>query len=146
MSLRSICRYTMIRTLKIILVFILVFTAGMFHTKAAAEAPLVEIPTDTKGQIAYYAAIFNVKETDMMKVMVCESSENTKAVGDSGKAYGLYQYHQPTWNAFASKYRKQFGGDLLQRDNPKDQVELTAWAFKQGYQNHWTCWGKTRGV
>lgn len=130
----------MIRRILIILVFILVLLVGMFIRKAEAEAPLVQIPTDPIGQIAYYAAIFNVNPTEMVKVGMCESNLSM-AIGDNGKAYFWFQYHVPTWNSFAKQFQKEFGGELLKIEVQEDQVQMTAWAFSKGYQYHWTCKG-----
>src|SRR5687768_7881852 len=59
----------------------------------------------------------------MYSVMMCESSGNPNAVGDRGKARGLFQYHAGTWNGAWNPYRHQ--GIW----NAKSQIYATAKAW-----------------
>lgn len=74
--------------------------------------------------------------TSYLDTINCESQWNITALGDSGKAYGLAQFHEPTFNQF----RDESNLDVYY-DGAKDQLELMAWAFQNGLQSHWTCFG-----
>lgn len=74
----------------------------------------------------------------------CESNFNEKAVNaqdsDGFRKYGLFQYHVPTWEWFVSMMRKE---GLIEEDrvmnilSGADQLEVTRWAFANGYESHW---------
>lgn len=66
----------------------------------------------------------------LYKTIECESSFDTKAIGDSGKAFGLGQYHKPTFERFCK-------GDYY---SAKDQLICMSKMFKDGLTGHWTCW------
>lgn len=67
-----------------------------------------------------------------------ESSWDPKAIGDSGKAYSLAQFHKPTFESF----KKESQMYELSYENPKDQITLLVWAFNNRKQNHWTTYKK----
>jgi hypothetical protein len=54
--------------------------------------------------------------------------------GDAGE-YGLCQFMPGTWNHF-NKIR----GTNLDIYSEQDQLDMINWAFKNGYQEHWTCY------
>lgn len=102
-----------------------------------AEAPDRKVQDySIKELVSHYSSQFQVSQTKMLRVMNCESggSMNPPGSNDGGRAKGLYQYHQPTWDAFSKEFGKQ-----LDRNSAHDQVMLTAWAFSKGYDYHWTC-------
>lgn len=107
----------------------------------------VERPTTTTAEIKpptindyinQYATEFNIPKQWLHNLAKCESTYRPTVYGDGGNAYGLFQYWQPTWDFFTTKY-----GKPLSRESPKDQIELTAWALNKGYGSHWTCDYKT---
>jgi hypothetical protein len=63
-----------------------------------------------------------------------ESSWNPKAVGDSGRAKSLAQFHKPTFEEFM----KESGMTNLEYENGFDQITLMVWAFDNDKENHWT--------
>ena len=68
---------------------------------------------------------------DFYKTVECESGFKHEGLfGDNGKAYGILQFHRPTFNAFCK-------GDYY---NLEDQLECGVMMFKQGLQHHWTCY------
>ena len=70
----------------------------------------------------------------MWDLAKCESSLNPVARGDSGLAYGIFQWHQASWNM----YNKKFGLQL-DRNSTKDQCEMTARVlFLSGGYRNWT--------
>lgn len=84
---------------------------------------------------------YGISEKMFTAVIRCESSFNPTVYGDGGRAYGLLQFHEPTFLSFAKQYEKKTG-QLLNYESPKDQITLGAWAFSMGYQSHWTCYDK----
>lgn len=101
----------------------------------ALPAVVPVAPKTTKEIVVDFAKKYQVSSTEMLGVMQCESKGNQSAVGDSGHAFGVYQYHVPTFNSF----EKRMGEDL-DINSKYDQIKLTAWAFSKGYQSHWTCY------
>ena len=79
----------------------------------------------------------------MMVTLNCESGYRHDGVyGDSGLAYGIAQFHEPTFNGF----KKSAGLPELDYMNREYQIQLMAWAFSSGLKRHWTCWTKNYGV
>ena len=97
------------------------------------------IPTDVKGIISYYADKYNASEHQLMTVAKCESTFNQKAIGDSGRANGIFQYHKPTFDRFS-----KLMGEELDYHSANDQAKLTAYIFTRypQYRSHWTCFSK----
>jgi len=71
-----------------------------------------------------------------------ESNWVVDAVGDSGLAYGVGQFHEKTFYGFAKE-----AGVEGEWHNPYDQLTLMAWAWDNGKQNAWTVYRylKTKG-
>ena len=88
-----------------------------------------------KDLIKYYSALYAVSYEEMSRVMACESSGKIDAVGDNGRAYGLFQFWENTFKLFAKDM-----GEKLEWKNPEHQIKLASWAFSKGKQTHWTCW------
>ena len=68
-------------------------------------------------------------------VLFHESTYRTDVYGDSGKAYGIAQFHLPTFQWFRAKMGLN-GSDM--RGGAESSIEVMAWAFAHGYGNHWT--------
>lgn len=85
--------------------------------------------------IKQYSAQYSVSYEEMRRVMLCESSGKIDAVGDNGKAFGLFQFWENTFNLFAKDL-----GEKLEWKNPEHQIKLASYAFSVGKQTHWTCW------
>ena len=88
-----------------------------------------------KDLIRQYSALYAVSYEEMRRVMMCESSGKIDAVGDNGKAFGLFQFHENTFKMFAKDL-----GEKLEWKNPEHQIKLASFAFSKGKQTHWTCW------
>ena len=82
-----------------------------------------------------YAQQYGVSSKVLYEVIQCESNWKETAVGDHGLAYGLAQFHEPTFDMFS----KQMGMELDYK-SPKDQILVMAWAFSKGLEHHWTCY------
>mgnify|MGYP001607984416 CR=1 FL=1 len=89
-----------------------------------------------KELIEFYADMYGVKREVALKVAQCESEFKTTAVGDSGKAYGVFQFHKPTFTEFSQK----FGDESLEYKNVEHSIELAMWAISHGMGHHWTCY------
>ena len=64
----------------------------------------------------------------------CESGlKHDNRYGDHNLAYGLYQWHQSSWNL----YNKKFGTNL-DRKNIYDQAMMTARVLSIGGYKNWT--------
>ena len=67
---------------------------------------------------------------DLLKVLQCESSLLHYGVfGDNSRAYGVAQFHEPT-------FKQVCKGDYK---NYKDQINCFVKMMSQGLGKHWTC-------
>jgi soluble lytic murein transglycosylase-like protein len=98
----------------------------------ADEPKQIVLTIEDKIRIA--ATVHGVDPDLSVKIAKCESGLNPTVYGDSGKAYGLYQFHRGTFEMFAKE-----AGLELDYYNPEHQIILANWAFAQGYYSHWTC-------
>lgn len=87
-----------------------------------------------------YAKRYGVNPKLALKVAQCESELRTDVYGDSGKAYGVYQFHEPTFNMFA----KAYGLEGMDYKNPEDAIQLAILALSHGEGSHWTCYRTLR--
>lgn len=104
-----------------------------------ASTPLIEMEVGSiiRNKISKYSLAYGVDEKLLDCVVFRESSYNFEAIGDNGKAHGLGQFHLQTWQWF----REMMGKPTTDtRFNPDDALDTMAWAFSEGYQNHWTCY------
>lgn len=89
--------------------------------------------------IKFYAKTYGVKEKSMIATLRCESELKHDGVyGDSGKAYGIAQFHETTFNEF----KERAGMLKLDYRSKEDQIQLMAWAFANDSAYHWSCWRK----
>lgn len=114
-------------------------------TQPVSKAPVkqeISLPCADKtcvvDLISFYADAYDVDEDTALSVARCESEFKTTAVGDSGRAYGVYQFHEPTFREFA----KKFGNEGLEYKSTEDSIQLAMWALANGKGNHWTCYRK----
>jgi len=97
---------------------------------------------DTTGaspELIHYINHFAKEYGVSARYLVCLAREESRfdpnASGDSGKAYGVWQYHLATWQMF----RRQMGlstEDL--RACEKESTRTTAWAISKGLDRHWS--------
>lgn len=68
-----------------------------------------------------------------------ESSHNPEAVGDRGKAYGILQFWESTFDFFSEKY-----GLSLEYTDPEAQRILAEYMLQSDFNNilHWSVWDK----
>jgi hypothetical protein len=114
---------------------------------AKAESPTIYVPTDVKGQITYYANIYQSQTNELLRVAKCESGFDPKSTGDHGLARGVFQFHPDTFAWYAHLYHQKFGGIPLEYTNTTDQIKLASWMFTLGRstKENWTCFSKNFG-
>lgn len=77
-------------------------------------------------------------ELERQKIIIlqCESSCRHEGVwGDGGRAYGIAQFHEKTFNAM----KKMAGRPGLNWRDKDDQLWLFDWALRNGHAHNWTC-------
>lgn len=120
----------------------------MFPLLFAIQAQLLQLSEQVKqldqpiGQVIIEESIKGgVDPILMLNVAHCEASyKHDNMVGDNGKAYGAYQFHKPTFDAF----KKEAGMPELNYEDRNDQIKLAVWGFKNGKAKHWTCYDKVK--
>jgi hypothetical protein len=86
---------------------------------------------EVKSAISYIASKYSLDESELSRVINCESSYRTTAIGDGGLAYGLLQFHKPTFDGFCE-------GDYY---SAKDQLECAGKMFQTPkLKLHWSCY------
>lgn len=110
-----------------------VLTLCLFITNPLQIAQADEQKNTTKELVTKYAQVYNVNSKVMLAMMRCESSGNQSAIGDGGRAKGLYQYHTGTWERIENKLGKD-----MDINSEHDQVHMTAYALSQGMGSQWT--------
>ena len=85
---------------------------------------------DPKWILGKYVAKYRGDYDYLSKVIMCESGFRHDGVfGDSGKAYGIAQFHEPTFLRYCS-------GDWKNMDN---QLDCFTRMMTSGLQSNWTC-------
>lgn len=84
---------------------------------------------DTILEVGLAADKYGIDEMRFIKLIQCESGFNEKAIGDKGKAFGLLQFHRPTFDLYCK-------GEYT---NPKDQIRCGAEMISQNLAYHWVC-------
>jgi hypothetical protein len=110
--------------------FVVALAALLFAPSVnAATSQSLRAYTDTM------AKKYNVSAIKLKTTINCESGFRQSARGSSGEI-GVAQYMPSTFNWMESMFRAKD----LNIHNAQHQIELTAWAFAHGYQNHWVCY------
>lgn len=125
---------------------------------APVETPSVTLKTATKsvkkpnkaynypkGELVDYARAmakkYNTNGDKLVKTIQCESGFKPDAVNweDSHRttkgSHGIAQFSKTTMKEFA----RQSGLNYTDPYNPKESIELMAWAFAHSEANHWSC-------
>jgi len=94
-------------------------------------------PSTPQELIVSYASQYDTSYEVLLKVAQCESGfKHEQVVGDGGLAYGIFQYHEPTFYMFA-----ELMGKKLDYKSLEDQIELTAYIYANypELRSHWSC-------
>ncbi len=89
--------------------------------------------------IQKYSNQYEVSQKLALDIAACESSLKPTALGDGGKAYGIYQFHKPTFELFSKKL-----GEKLNYYNTEDNIKLAIWALANDKGHHWSCYKKLK--
>jgi len=88
-----------------------------------------ELPTTPEGWLRHYAAEYGVNGDTMVKVAICESNLNPRAVGDQGHSRGISQIH--------SRYHPEVTD--AQAFDPAFAAEFMAKNIA-AHPRWWSCW------
>ena len=86
----------------------------------------------------YYDLLNLIMENPPIECLIrFESGGNINAIGDNGKAIGILQFHQATFDLFSERY-----GLELDIYSPKDQILLASKMLQEDSNNiyHWSVW------
>lgn len=111
------------------------------QSTSLAITPVLERPSVQKqlsrdeldARISYYAQKWGVSAEKMKAVISGESNYRCTVYGDDDKAFGIAQFHRSTFDSFSKEM-----GETLNYYSCENQIELMAYAFSRGWQNHWT--------
>lgn len=94
-----------------------------------ADLPLVE------AYIERYSCEYDVDKKTIRLIIKGESnfSCNPKGHNDGGRAFGVAQFHKPTFQMFSKEM-----GEQLDYYSCHDQIKLLAWSIANGKGDHWT--------
>jgi len=102
--------------------FILVFPTSSFMAEGSPQP-----------EILVQQAI--IVSPEVYRIIKCESQWVETAIGDNGRAYGLAQFHRPTWD-----WLLRLSGKDLNYYNSQHQIELLTWALENGRGYLWSCY------
>lgn len=125
--------------IRLVAVFVLIILLVIGYRVFAQKTPQNPIvrPHNATPMISQ-TAFLSIEGFDsiMARLIECESNWNETAVGDHGKAYGLLQFWETTFELYKNKY------DLpeLQYKDPDDQITLASIMIRDGHEHNWTCW------
>ena len=104
-----------------------------FKTAYNAQEGGTEAIKAEVGDIVRIAAKFGLDYEKLSATIKCESGFRHQGVfGDNGKAYGIAQFHRPTFDRYCE-------GDYY---NMNDQLECMGEMWSQGLMKHWSCYSK----
>ncbi len=106
-----------------------VFAGGVIKKADASEDTLEET---IQNYIIAMSSFAGVDPVFMVRLARCESNLNPEAVGDKGKAYGLYQWWQKSWIYYNKIYKTN-----LDRESWIDQVKLSTWVIRDYGTDDW---------
>lgn len=96
-----------------------------------------ESSQDPRELAAMAAREFNVDASWMRRVIACESTWNTEAIGDQGRSVGIAQFQAATFLGYSRI--SGLGYTLADYGDPAAQLRVMAWAFANGRAGAWTC-------
>lgn len=119
-----------------------VVQAGTEDMRLAVEPTPTPKPQTTEDElISFYSQKYGVDEQLVSCIVEKESSWNTHATGDSGRAKGLAQF----WLATYQGFRRHMG--LSQEDFREDKAEsikTLCWGLANGKASHWSAYFKCK--
>ncbi len=113
-------------------------TATLAQAKAKDAGAACDSKECWKGLITQYARRYGVDPKLAVAVAQCESELRTDVYGDHGLAYGIYQFHENTFNLFA----REFKLSGMRYSDPEDSIQLAMISLANGKGDHWSCYRK----
>jgi len=115
------------------------YSAPLLNPMGTMIVPVVhaqEAPHKTpRALIVQFSYLYGVPENLALCIAKNESGFNPEAVGDHGKAVGLFQFWAGTWTMF----RKKMGLSPVDlRTDPLESTRTAMWAIANGYGKHWS--------
>jgi Transglycosylase SLT domain len=102
--------------------------------KQTAPEPVVANNLSYSDQIKARCTVLGCNSSQMIRIMMCESSGNPTIVG-AGTYIGLFQFLPSTFNSF--KVRAGLpNGNIY---NGSDQIHVATYMFANGYASQWGC-------
>ena len=95
-------------------------------------SPIILTIAQIKQHIADVSQKYGLDYDQLSSVIQCESQFETAKYGDSGRAFGIAQFHKPTFDEYCS-------GNYY---NPLDQLNCMAKMFSLGQAGQWSCFKK----
>ena len=92
-------------------------TAEAYHE---IHQPIVWTPEYAQERIIFWSGVWKYSSSTALLVAKCESGFDHEAIGDMGKAVGIFQFWPQTFTDFA----REFGDETLSRDNPEHNIKL----------------------
>ena len=89
-----------------------------------------------KQQIVDISTVYGIDPEKIKKTIECESNYNRWAVGDQGAAFGIAQFHWPTFERYCH-------GNYY---SAEDQINCMVEMIAKGGQKNWTCFTKLYGI
>ena len=106
--------------------------AEILQTVALLSA-LSQSPTEA--MIEHAARAMDVSPEYAACIAYHESRFDPEAIGDQGRAVGLYQWHYESW----AHVRRQMGLSTDdRRDDPVEATVTAMWAWRNGYRHWWS--------
>ena len=100
---------------------------------AALLSALAQSPIEA--MIEHVAEAMGVNPEYAACIAYHESRFDSDAVGDQGRALGLYQWHYPSW-VHVRQHMGLSTDDL--RGDPVQATVTAVWAWKHGYRHWWS--------
>ena len=107
------------------------------NAKTVCDSDNKESKACIKQLIVKYSKIYGTDEKLALDIAFCESSFRANVYGDSGKAFGTFQFHKSTFEQFAKTL-----GEKLDYYNNEDNIKLGVWALAHNKEDHWACYEK----
>jgi hypothetical protein len=86
--------------------------------------------------ITLYANLYGVPPDYALCVAQAESRLDPAAVGDSGRAAGLWQFHEPFWREMRAEMGRD--ADPALRFDVRESTETAMYAMRRGYWEKWS--------
>lgn len=87
--------------------------------------------------ICLYAIVYGVPQNVALEVARLESDFDVIAIGDDGRAHGLFQIHLPLWGE--QRARMGLPTDDLRLD-PRENIRVAMFTMSQGLGRRWSTW------